>query len=400
MSGLIRSRGSMSELAPSGAPDGGEGPRASVLHVIKGLGPGGAERLLVAFLGAADREAFRHAVVYLLDTKRHLAEAIEATGAEVVPLRVDSVRDLRWLYRIGRVIREVGPDIIHVHSPVPAAAVRVLSLLLSLRRGDRPTIVSTEHNTWRSYRLPTRLANALTYPVDVHHFAVSREVRNSVWRRWRPDTEILIHGVDLPALRARRDEGRRVRAELDLDDTAIVVVTVANYRVDKDYPTLLAAAAAASAKRDDIVFVVIGQGPLEREVRAEAERLHLSTEQLRLLGFRADAVDVIAAGDIFLLASAQEGLPVALMEALVLGKPVVSTAVGGIPDAVEHGVQGLLVPRSRPDLLAAGVVELAGDPVRRQAMGEAARRRGQAFDIERSARRYEAVYASFVKGPG
>jgi glycosyltransferase involved in cell wall biosynthesis len=105
---------------------------------------------------------------------------------------------------------------------------------------------------------------------------------------------------------------------------------------------------------------------------------------------------VMAAFDLFVLASHYEGLPLALMEALVLGVPVVATRVGGIPEGVTDGVEGLLVPPSRPDLLAHAIETLARDPELRARMSTAAADRGRAFDIRGSARTMEGIYRAVV----
>jgi glycosyltransferase involved in cell wall biosynthesis len=141
----------------------------------------------------------------------------------------------------------------------------------------------------------------------------------------------------------------------------------------------------------DLAFVSVGQGPLEDQIRGEVTRLGLG-DSFRMLGYRPDPLEVLAACDIFTLSSLAEGYPVALMEALALGLPVVATAVGGIPDAVRSGIEGLLVPPSRPDLLGDALLTLAGDAGRRAEMGAAARRRSAMFDIRRTASRIEEVY--------
>ena len=176
-----------------------------------------------------------------------------------------------------------------------------------------------------------------------------------------------------------------------------MVGTVANLRPVKGYPDLLAAAARVIEVLPDTRFVAVGQGPQEAEIRALHARLGLG-ERVKLLGYRRDAVRVIGACDVFCLASRHEGLPVALMEALALGLPVVATGVGGVTEVVDDGVEGLLVAPGRPDLLAAALLEVLGDADRRHHLAEAAARRGAALSIERAVRRTEAVYEELTSG--
>jgi glycosyltransferase involved in cell wall biosynthesis len=255
----------------------------------------------------------------------------------------------------------------------------------------RPRVVSTEHNEWWTFRGPTRLFNAITFPLDDAHLAVSEAVRRSVPARLRPRVETVVHGLpvdDARDARAHRDDARR---ELGIADDDVVVGTIANFRAQKAYPDLLEAVRVATERVPNLRAVAVGQGPLEREVRARHQALGLG-DRFRFLGQRDDALRVLAACDIFALASRYEGYPVALMEALAVGLPVVATPVGGVRDAVRPDVEGLLVPAGRPDLLGGALAELALDPSRRTRMAAAALERGAQFDIAAAVRRIENLY--------
>jgi glycosyltransferase involved in cell wall biosynthesis len=364
-----------------------------VLWLAKGLGPGGAERLLVNLAGAIDRSVVAPQAAYLLPGKDHLVAELADLGVGAVCLHGASPGDLRWAGRLRRRVVDDGIDIVHIHAPYPAAVAR--PALRSLGR-RRPAIVYTEHNAWRGYSRATRWANALTYPLDDARLVVSPDALASIARRWRPGTEMVIHGVDLERVgryRARRAESR---AALGVDDDTVVVGTVANVRYHKDYPTLLGAARRAVDAGAPVRFVAVGQGPLEADVRARAAQLGLG-DAFRLLGHQPDPLAVLAACDIFALSSLVEGYPVALMEALALGLPVVATAVGGVADAVRSGTEGLLVPPSRPDLLGDAVLTLAGDRRRRERMAVAATERSTRFDIHRAAARIQAIYEEVAR---
>ncbi|MGH9115550.1 MAG: glycosyltransferase [Acidimicrobiales bacterium] len=369
-----------------------EGRPLRVLWLAKGLGPGGAERLLVALAHSVDRSRFQCEAAYLLPAKDHLVGELADAGVPAVCLDAGSTWDLRWAGRLRGLVIAEGIDVVHAHGPYPAAVARVA--LRPLKR--RPVLVYTEHNSWDGYRLATRFANAATYPLDDARLAVSDAALASVPRVLRGRTEVLVHGVDLEAVRAHRAVRSLVRDELGVDAETVLVVTIANLRAHKDYPTLLAAARRVREAGGPVKFVAVGQGPLEREIGDLASRLELG-DTFRLLGYRDDALDVLAGADIFTLSSLAEGYPVALMEALALGIPVVATGVGGVAEAVRPGVEGLLVPPSRPDLLAAAVLEVAGDAARRAAMSEAASRRSGLFDIARAARRIEEMYEAAVQ---
>ncbi len=358
-----------------------------VLWLIKGLGPGGAERLLVSAAGVRDRDAFDYEAAYLLPWKHHLVDQLERVGVAVHCLDAPRPEDMRWALRLRRLLVTGRVDIVHVHSPIVAAVAR--PVVRSLPRRIRPRLVSTEHNGWATYGGLTRRLNAWTAPLDDARFAVSDEVRDSMARRLRP--EVLVHGVPIPAVRAHLAQRNAARAELGVPDGTVLIGTVANLRAQKAYPDLLAAARHISDQGLPIAFVAVGQGPLEAELHRRHAELGLG-DDFRFLGYREDAVRVMAACDLFVLSSHYEGFPVALMEALVLGLPVVATAVGGIADGVRDGIEGLLVPPARPDELAAAIAELASDHERRAVMAKAAAERGRDFDISNAVARIESVY--------
>lgn len=151
-----------------------------------------------------------------------------------------------------------------------------------------------------------------------------------------------------------------VRRDLGIGD-APLVTTVARLNPQKDLPTLLAAARLVLDERPEVRFVVVGGGPAEDEVRAEHARLGLG-DAVQLLGARPSAADELAAADVFALSSMWEGSPLSVAEALLLSRPVAVTAVGAVPEVVEDGVTGRLVPPRSPDALARAILDLIADP--------------------------------------
>jgi glycosyltransferase involved in cell wall biosynthesis len=368
--------------------------RISVLWLVKGLGPGGAERLLVAAAAAHYRDAFDLQVVYLLPWKQHLVPELEALGVPCTCLDVRNERDARWARRLRRHLQAEPVDIVHSHSPYAAAVGRLV--VRSLPKAQRPALVSTEHNPWSTFKPPTRYANALTAPLDDASLAVSDEARASMGRRRRARTEVLVHGIDVTAVAKLREERAAVRDELGVDADAILVGTVANYHPKKDWPNVLRAARALADRDPTIRFCLVGQGPLEAEVEALHRQLRLDGI-VTLTGYRPDAVRLMAGCDIFVLGSKWEGLPVALMEASALGLPIVATRVGGIPDAFHDEVDALLVEPGSSDALAAAIERLARDEGLRRKLGAAAACRADDFNVTRAVARIESIYRSVVE---
>ena len=363
-----------------------------VLWLIKGLGPGGAERLLVEHAASGDRgrdqPACSYEAAYLLDWKQHLVPQLEAAQVPTQCLGVRTERDPRWVYRLDRLLRAQKYDVIHAHSPFVAAVARVLAR--GLPRSRRPAFVYTEHNRWPSYKTLTRVANETTYGLNDHVFAVSADVRDSVKAKWRDSVEVIVHGIDVPWVRSHLEQRDLVRTELGVQPGEVLALTVANLRSAKNYPGLLDAATRVLDAGAPVRFAAAGQGPLEAEIR----ELHAQSglgDRFQLLGYRDDATRLIAGADLFVLASDHEGLPVTVMEALTLGVPVVAPAVGGLREVVS-AENGILVAPGDPQALADAIVD-AADPAVRAELAEGAARTGTRFSSKDAVDRIDAVYA-------
>src|SRR5262249_53441841 len=202
--------------------------------------------------------------------------------------------------------------------------------------------------------------NQATYRLNDATIAVSDAVRDAIAPSLRSRVEVVRHGIDIERVRAARVERNAVREEFGVQPAEVLAVTVANLRATKNYPGLLAAAKEVVERDPSVRFVAAGQGPLEHEIRAEHGALALG-DAFRLVGYRADVNRLVAAADLFVLASDHEGLPVSVMEALTLGVPVVATDVGGLREAVTDGCEGLLVEPGSPQALANAVLMVAQD---------------------------------------
>jgi|SRR5581483_11113282 len=359
-----------------------------VLWLTKGLGPGGAERLLVSFASLADRQRFELQAAYLLPWKEHLVPGLAALGVPAVCFDGHREVDPRWVHRLRQLVRAAHIDVVHAHSPMVAALAR--PALRALPRPDRPALMGTEHNLWSSHHPATRWANRLTLPLEDVTIAVSDEVRASMPSHLAGRTEVVIHGVDVAGIAARRGERDAARAELGIGHDEQLVVTVANLRAQKDYPTMLQAAQQLADSAEPVRFVSVGQGPLAAELAGERDRLGLG-ERFQFLGFREDPVRVLVAADVFCLSSRFEGLPISLLEAMAAGLPVVATAVGGVASVVADGREGRLVPAGDPVALAAALAEMR-EPRIRARYAAAAGERARAFGIDRAVRRQQALY--------
>lgn len=365
-----------------------------VLHLIKGLARGGAEQLLVSQSPYVDRSRFEYEVAYILPDQHAVVAELEEAGLPVHCL--EGARGAGWIGRLRRLVRERDIDLVHTHSPYVAIGARI-----GLWRHSRPRLVYTEHNVWEAYHRATYWGNVLTYPRSDHVFAVSDHVKASInypaALRFlpMPRVETLHHGVD-PAAMNKWESSDGVREELGVPADAPLVGTVANFRPSKGHAILLEAAVRVRRSIPDVRFVLVGLGPLESDIRFRARELGLDGTVI-FAGARDDAPRVAGAFDVFALPSVYEGLAIALIEAMALGRPAVVTRAGGLTEVLEHGKQGLVVEPRDPEGLADAIILLIQDGELRRQFGEAGRRRAAKFDIRKAVRRLEEVYTELLR---
>jgi glycosyltransferase involved in cell wall biosynthesis len=186
-----------------------------------------------------------------------------------------------------------------------------------------------------------------------------------------------------------------VREEFGIPADAPLVGTVANFRASKGHAILLEAAVQVRRVVPEVRFLLVGHGPLEMDIRRRTRDLGLEGTVI-FAGSREDAPRLAGAFDVFALSSVYEGLAIALIEAMALGKPAVVTGVGGLTEVVEHGKQALVVDPGDPKPLADAIVTLLQDGDLRRRLGEAARQRAARFDIRKAVRRLEEVYTELL----
>jgi glycosyltransferase involved in cell wall biosynthesis len=364
-----------------------------VLLAIKTLGPGGAEHLLADLVGDGGDDRFEYEVAHVLADSDTLAPVIRARGVPVHSLGAASNLDWRWPGALRRLLVAGEFDVVHFHLPMTAALGR--PVVATLPRDRQPVTLYTEHSLWNKVSPLVKALNAATISRDRGLIAVSDAAFGALPPRLQQRARVVVHGVDLATSRAmteQRDVVRAaVRAELGVPPEDVLAVTVAGLRSEKGYDVLLSTARLLGDRDLPVRFAAAGGGPLERELAGRKHELGLDG-RFHFLGHRDDTLALMAAADVVVLPSHQEGLPVVLMEATSVGAPIVATAVGGVPQVITDGVNGLVVPPARPNLLAAALERLVTDPGLRDRLGKQAMVDSSRFDIARARAEIEELY--------
>lgn len=341
-----------------------------VLLVTKGLDIGGLERVVVDLAVTMTRRGVPVEVAVVNDERGQLIPALLDAGVKVHRLGGTDRIGWRAVRSLTRLVRNDDFRVIHVHGPLPSVVAR-------LARNRRP-IVTTSHTPFHALRAPTGLLWRLTAFRDAKVVAVSAVVAGSLPRRTAARASVLPHGIDRDAIAAA------VAAVLpshrsDLPNT-VTAVAVASHRDVKNYPNLLRAVLVARGLGAPLRLVAVGAGPdLERH-RALAQQLGL-TDFVDFVAPSSGALREIAAADILVVASDHEGQPLVVLEAMALGKPIVATAVGRVPELVGPAV-GRVVAPGDAIALGAAFAEVAGDDDLRRRMGDAALRQGSTWTLD------------------
>lgn len=362
---------------------------------VNNLDVGGLERFVISLLRHLPRSKFELSLVCLSGTGRLFSELELPAGATLVldknPVLegvASKVRSLSTVARIARFLGRRRVDILNTHNLAPLIYAGAAARLSSAR----PRVVYTEHN--QIHRAGPRARRRFREYARIAHeiVTVSHDLRRTlVSDVGVPRPVRAIHnGID--GSRFARPRDGSVRRELGIRPDTFVIGTAVVLSEQKGITHLLHAARAVLAREPGVVFVVAGDGPLRRELEDEARALGVA-DGVRFVGYRADIPELLASFDTYVLPSLWEGLPLALLEALAQGLPVVASAVGGIPEIIEHGRNGFLVPRGDAQSLSEHLLLLRRDPELRRRIAAANRRRFLAkFDLDSMVGRYVRFY--------
>jgi glycosyltransferase involved in cell wall biosynthesis len=355
---------------------------------------GGAERLVGHIAHGLDRSRFEPVVCATRAADPASAAAAAAAGVRVVELgRERTLSPAAWA-RLWRELRD-GVDVLHAHK----FGSNVWGSLLG-RAARVPVVIAHEH-TWSFEGAPMRklVDGRLIAPLVDAFVAVSRDDARRMTELEGIDPELIrVVPNGIPAQPAPM--GHDVRAELAIDPDAPLLGSVSVLRRQKAIDVLLRAAAQLREHEPRLHVLVVGDGPERARLEALAAELGLGAS-VTFAGRRDDVADVFAALDVLVAPSDFEGSPLALIEAMAAGKAIVATRVGGVPDLIEDGVHGLLVPPRRPDAVADAVRRLLDDPSTRERLGrQAAERQRSELTIEATVSRLEQLYETLFLGTG
>jgi glycosyltransferase involved in cell wall biosynthesis len=346
------------------------GGQNQVLLTVQGLGEIGQRTALVAH---ADGELRRRA----------------AEGLELIPVTPRTEVDFSAAWRLSRVIRQLAPDIVHAHDPHAVAMAALARSMAQSPAGRGPVLVAARRV---DFPLKRNSFSRWKYRQVDCFIASSEAIRRILLRDGvEPARVITVHeGVDVAKIRATPVVN--LHEDLWLPHDAPLAGNVAALAEHKGQRYLIDAARQVVQELPDARLVILGEGdlrePLERQVRDARLEKHVL-----MPGFRRDVIGCIKHFDLFAMSSITEGLGTSLLDAMACGRAIVATDVGGIPEVVADGVNGVLVPARDAQRMGRAIADLLAEDRRRTEMGDAgAARVAERFTVERMVARTAGVY--------
>lgn len=371
-------------------PENEQQPNQGVLHITFNMGFGGTEQVIRQLLMHLPKDRFTNEILCIDGKVGEIGQGLEAEhGTRVHRLERQPGLDWRLALNIRRLIKHGDFSIVHCHQYTPW----FYGWLGSLGTGVR--LVFTEHGRFHpdTYRRKAWLINKFMALTTQHLVAISKATREALTeyefipRRW---VQVIYNGI--APLKENPEKAEKLRESLGIPESGFVCGTVSRLDPVKNQRMMLKAFSMLHRDCDNNWLLMVGDGPDSTMLKQYAVELGIA-ERVVFTGFQSEPGPYLAAMDVFLLSSHTEGTSMTLLEAMSLGKPCVVTNVGGNPELVNHGVNGLLVPTDNPDAMFQAMAGLQKNSDQMESMGQKAQNRFHLeFAAEQMAQQYAGCY--------
>jgi len=383
----------MSQISCDDLPIGAEIRPLKVVHALLSLDVGGLERNVVNQVRLAPNLG-QEATVICLERPGVLASQSEALGGRVICLDKPPGIQFGLIRRIATILRELGPHVVHTHNVTtlfytgPAA-----------RRAGVPVVVHTEHGRGAYLQLRKRLLGRLAGRYARSFYCLTEDMADWVATHRivpRHKIRLIFNGIDTARFRETCDPAA-VRDELGIPSDAPVIGTVGRLSEIKRHDVLIRAFDLIHQRAPHVHLILVGDGPLRQSLGELAAGLGLDA-CVHFVGFRPHALPYLRVMDVFALTSRSEGMPQAVLEAQIVGVPVVANRVGGLPELIDDGRTGRLVTPGNELELAETMLTVLADPEGSRRMREAGRLEVESrYDIGRMADEYHRHYLDLLR---
>ena len=361
-----------------------------ILHTIKSLGRGGAEMLLPETLRLHDKDLFEFHYIYFLPWKDQMVDSLQKQGVIVTCFPAGNVvKMMMHLSGLVRYVRQHNIQLIHSHLPWAGIVSRIVGRICKI------PVIYSEHNKQERYRAGTRIAHLMSMNLLTEIIAVSNDVAESISNHkpnLRVPIRLISNGVNTETFARHHFSGIAVRERLNIPLDVPVVGTIAVFRVQKRLDAWMEIASKILQQVNNAHFVIVGDGPLKDDLIRKRNELGL-TKRIHMPGLETDVRPYLASFNVYMMSSRFEGLPIALLEAMSMECPPVSTNAGGVGEVIRHGVDGFICPVDELERLAEYTCRLLEAKELQLTFGLMARQRVvQEYSIKKMVAELEAIY--------
>lgn len=366
-----------------------------VCYLINQLAPGGAPTLLLNIVRNLDDRDVSFTVCSL-EGEAKLATDFSSAGAQVVDLSADFKFDPRMLAKLARYLRVQDFDLVHAHLPYAQTLARVMT------PRDVP-VVSTQHNVPENYHPITRAFEQITRSFDERTVAVSEGVERAFTgesTRYAPGQAqqwcTIYNGIDVESFRnqVRSADTSTVRERWNVD-ADLVYLNVSRYVSAKSQTDLVEAMSRVVDDDPDAHLLIVGWGDREPQIRRVVDEEGLD-EYVTVTGRVPVVEEYYALADVFVSSSTFEGMPIAHLEAMAAGLPIVATDIPGVREVVADGETGLLVPPTDPDALSEAMLDLRSAERRAEFSNAGYERVSGEFSIDQTVEDHITLYRELI----
>lgn len=373
--------------------------KINILHIYQNSKIGGVQQQILNLLKAYNREVF-NPIFCCLGPKEEIGKEIEGIGIDCIPLNRSRYNrfSLGIVLDLHRLMKKKQIHIVRTHRYRSNFYGRLAAFLTGAL-----VIVASVHDNYRTDKRPgRRIINRMLSHITDKIVAVSEEVKKDIIRydKIEPSKVVVLpNGIDVERFNPKGNFAD-IRKEFSIKEGALVVGFVGRIVPAKGLQYLIDSIPYVKGEFKNIKLLVIGEGSIVARLHEQAKEKKVY-DSIIFTGRRRDIPDILSCIDIFVMPSIAEGLPNALLEAMAMGKPIVATEVGGIPEVMKNGVNGLLVPPRDPIALATAMKGLIGNDRLAAQMGYAARDLVlDKFSMRAITQKWQTLYLSILKEKG
>ncbi|MBN1480981.1 glycosyltransferase [candidate division KSB1 bacterium] len=360
--------------------------RTNILHVINLSEIGGAEKLLLSLAEHVNKKQF-NVVIASLAGDGPLAQKVESLGLPFYNLNLKRLCTFPW--RVRKIISQHDIGIVQTHGARAELAATLLAKVLHVR-----CVISTIHDIYSFDNKFKLFFSKLLRPLIAHWITVSEMGKMlAIERLGIKPQHISVIYTGVKATKAGNTSAPQALNKSNKSKQTFTILTVANLRPVKGHSTILQAIdLMPDSTKERIKFCFVGADQSNGRVQKQAEELGVA-KYVNFAGFQDNIDPYLNSADIFLLASKSEGIPISLLEAMSAGLPVIATRVGGMPEIVQHRVNGLLIKANAPSAIAESIQELMTNTELRTQLSDLAFESClEKFSLNRMIEKYERLY--------